>query len=252
MVQRLLLIITVLALNACSGGGSGSSNTNNEVTICPRVINGQSCDDSGSPIVEIVSLSADGKESLCSGTAISADKVLTAAHCFAFTTIVKAVVKAGDNVVSVKKIFIHPGLAQTKNALFNDVAIIQTSKAHRAPTLPILLSQSVNSGDTVGINGYGLDEAGHLGALKGGSMKVNSVTVNHISATFNGGGSNTCNGDSGGPATETTAQGVGLVGLTSTGIKTDCGPGDVTLFTNLQSSDVLDFITSIVPDVGTI
>lgn len=245
-----LTIIAIFALGC--GGGGGDSDSHTAVTICPRVINGETCTPSGSPIVKLLISSVGGIQALCSGTAISSTMVLTAAHCFLTTNVLSVVVDTGDNFVNAKAINVHPNIQVNKNAIFNDVAIVETERPLGTPTLPIVLSQTVEPGDLIGINGYGIDESGIPGVFKGGTMKVSKVTVNHVGAIFDGSLSNTCNGDSGGPATLTLPAGVGIIGLTSSGLKTDCSSGDETLFTNLQSQSVLDFVTSLVPEVGTI
>lgn len=84
-------------------------------------------------------------------------------------------------------------------------------------------------------------------------MEVAMVTGNHIFARFDE-LSNTCNGDSGGPATYTVVDpngavsAVGVVGITSTGTVQNCAPGDLSLFTNLQHPDILSFIAEVVPE----
>lgn len=249
--KNILAFVSFIALG-CGGGGSGDSDSHTAVTVCPRVINGEACTPSGSPILKLLISSVGGVQSLCSGTAISSNTVLTAAHCFLTTNVLSVVVDTGSKFVNVSTINVHPSVQVSNNAIFNDVAIVVTNKSLDTPTLPIVLSQTVESGDLIGINGFGIDETGFPGIFKGGTMKVSKVTVNHIGAIFDGTLSNTCNGDSGGPATLTLPSGVGVIGLTSSGLKPDCSSGDETLFTNLQSQSVLDFITSIVPEVGTI
>ncbi|MDZ4787206.1 MAG: trypsin-like serine protease [bacterium] len=251
-MKRILSLISIVSVLFSCGGGGSDAVSDNAVTICPRIINGESCSGIGSPIVEIEITSANGTVSLCSGSVITSNQVLTAAHCFAFTKVVKVDVVSDTTKFSVSKFSFHPDLGQSGNALFNDVAIVQTRKSLNLPTLPLVLSQTVEKGDQIGINGYGLDAEGNLGNLKGGSMTVSNITVNHVEAAFDGDGSNTCNGDSGGPATLTIGNTVGIVGLTSTGLNPKCQAGDVTLFTNTQSQSVLDYITSIAPDIATL
>lgn len=257
--QTKILIIAPLffILSACGGGSSSDSSANNPVTICPRsfdarIINGQSCEAAGSPIVRLNVVSAKGVLSICSGSVVSSNKVLTAAHCFLIGNVASVSVENDQSVFPANKVFVHPEFAIGETALFNDVAIVQTTRSMNLPTMPILLSQDIKKGQKIGINGFGIDNSGEIGILKGGTMQISSVTTNHIGANFNGKDSNTCNGDSGGPATFTINNRPSVIGITSSGIKTDCSKGDVTLFTNIQSQNVLDFITSIVPEIGTL
>ncbi|MCB0321633.1 MAG: trypsin-like serine protease, partial [Bdellovibrionales bacterium] len=125
------------------------------------------------------------------------------------------------------------------------------SKSLPGPTLPLLGSRDIQNGELVSIFGYGLDENQKIDVLKSGEMKVSGVTDNHIFAKFDGAGSNTCNGDSGGPAIYTfTKDGReidAVVGVVSTGEIVDCSAGDTTLFANAHSSSNLSFITQSVP-----
>lgn len=253
-MKRLLILVFLVQMTACSNSDSSPAQNSNSVTICPRIINGQTCDEAGSPIVEISSLTLQG-ETACSGTLIEPNKVLTAAHCFVFNTVLAASVSSGDTVVAVSKIATHPNVQinNISSALFNDVAVLTLSRSLSNSTLPLLVSTSPEIGDNIGINGFGLDEIGALGTSKGGAMIISNVTSNHIFADFDGSGANTCNGDSGGPATITLSGGqVAIIGLTSSGIVAECSAGDTTLFTNIQNSSVFDFILQQAPNVGTI
>lgn len=238
----------LIGLAACGGGGDDSGNK--EVTICPRVINGETCEESGSPIVELNIITNKGKTSLCSGTVVSPTKVLTAAHCFLSISVNSVIVNAGGTFHEAVAYSIHPNVAVSSNAIINDVAIVQTETAINAPTLPILLGTTPQIGDMIGINGYGLDESDNLGVLRGGKMKITNVTTNHVIAAYTGELSNTCNGDSGGPATYTKNGKVAVIGITSSGIKTDCSAGDETLFTNIQSRSILDYLADVAPEIG--
>lgn len=243
-----LLITSLLISVGC--GGSGGSNSHVEATICPRVINGETCDPVGSPIVELNIISPKGAVSLCSGTVISSTKILTAAHCFLATNVSAIVVNNGTSLIDAVAYSIHPDVRVETNSIINDVAIVQTGSAINSPTLPILIGTSPQVGDTIGINGFGLDENGELGTLRGGTMKISNVTPNHVFAQYDGELSNTCNGDSGGPATYTINGAVAVIGITSTGVKTDCSEGDESLFTNIQSSSVLDYLSNVAPEIG--
>lgn len=185
---------------------------------------------------------------------LTSNDVLTAAHCF-FGTVLQAQVQAGGQSSFGKAAYVHPE-ARTElatSAVFNDVAILELSTPLNLPTLPLLGSRSMSAGNIISIFGYGLDENEESGTLRSGEMEVSSVTSNHIFASFNGSGSNTCNGDSGGPAiysfTSNSGQTVNAVaGIVSSGELISCGSGDVTLFANIDSDSIMSFITNRVPD----
>lgn len=246
---KLSLLALVLVLSACGGGG-GTNTADNSQT--ERIINGTSVSSAEAPqFIEIGIIDKAGNGYTCSGTAIDGDSILSAGHCFKLA-VASVAVRAGDRVIPVKSVTVHPGYNEQSTAIFNDVAVLKTAGVHGIPPLGILKSAPVTAGSTIGIWGFGVDENGVLGSLKEGSMTLSDVTPNHLIASFNG-GQNTCNGDSGGPATETlldaagNVTAVGVVGVTSTGSLVDCGKGDTSLFTNLQNDEILNFILSVAP-----
>ena len=84
--------LVALMLGGCGGGSSSDKGDNESLTfnacgvIGLKVIGGEPCEvgdnSSGTPIVQIRNIDRDGTPSLCTGTAISSNAVLTAAHCF--------------------------------------------------------------------------------------------------------------------------------------------------------------------------
>ncbi|NDC39010.1 MAG: hypothetical protein EBZ48_13325 [Proteobacteria bacterium] len=111
------------------------------------------------------------------------------------------------------------------------------------------------SGDLLAIFGFGYNENGAvgLGTLRSGQMRVEETDTNHILAIYDGNGSNTCSGDSGGPALAQNATGAwGIIGITSTGSVETCGVGDNSIFTNLADPQMIGFIESIVTGAGSI
>jgi len=248
-VRSLIALISALSISSCGGGGSDDNSGNTEVTVCPRIINGQSCDPAGSPIVKLSINPDQGPNSLCSGTVVTPYKVLTAAHCFILFNSGTISIDNGLSVIQASGHSVHPDVRFESNSILNDVAIVTTNTPINSPSLPISLSIAPESGDIIGINGYGLDEDATLGLLQGGTMRVTRISPNHVTAAYDGSLSNTCNGDSGGPATTTRNGEVAIVGITSSGIKTDCSEGDETLFTNIQSSSVLDYLADVAPEI---
>ena len=267
---NILFVILVSALTACGGGGSdsddsGSGLSNNAcgaIGLPTRIVDGTSCGNlTASAVVRFIFVDAQGNTGFCTGTMLTADDVLTAAHCVpnGLNGLTSAVVASGNTLASsvavdVRRVSVHPGYVPVGEAspiaAFNDVAILHLASPLNIPTLPIVTSQQVVVGDIISIFGYGTDENGRFNGedLQSGEMLVSDVDANHIAANFTGDGSNTCQGDSGGPAILSTAKGPGIVGTTSTGTSLTCSPPDLSLFANVQHPNALNFIRQSVPD----
>jgi len=252
-----LVISMSLLLLSCGGddtGGNLSTNTCGLLGLPTKIINGTACSDTDSPVVRITLISRSGKPFLCTGTMLTSTKVLTAAHCF-FEPIRAAYIEAGRLRADATRVTVHPGVSEQPTAVFNDVAILTLKTAVNLPTVPLFTSRALEAGDKIAIYGYGQTEdesPDHFtaGILRSGQMRLDSVTPDHLIAAFDGKkGSNTCFGDSGGPAIFSSGGIVGIVGITSSGVVSDCGPGDVSLFANTQGASVLNFIRTAVPGV---
>lgn len=272
MNMRLLLALTTVAcLSACSGGdhftvnatsnSSAHDGTSSGASISAslgqgqeKIINGVSIDASASPQIVRIDLSySDGSTGICSGTAITSEIVLTAAHCFP-PEITGASIANGLFSIKAESVAVHPGYAASVelNAIFNDIALVKFPGAN-LPSLPVLVSVPVKESDTIVTYGYGLNSDGEAGGLQNGAVAIGLVTPNHIFSTpFSGENADPCYGDSGGPAIlgYTDVNGnfqVGIVGLVSSGTLQGCAEGDVTLFTNLQNADMASFILANAP-----
>jgi secreted trypsin-like serine protease len=237
--------------------GDAPTSEQNDPYISQRIINGNEIDPTAYPqIIKLNLTLSDGSAGICSGTVIGSNSVLTAGHCFPSGIRSASIEKSDGSSVAITKVYVHPGYTENLvvNAIFNDVAIAKTSTPIGLPALGIIASQTPTSDDLIGIYGYGYDEDRNLGTLRSGTMSIDLVTDNHIFATFDD-LSDTCNGDSGGPATisltDATGQitAVGIVGITSSGSKSDCSQGDLSLFTNVQTPGVLNFIKKYAPEV---
>lgn len=249
----------------------GCTESSDEVTVdddeslsrnaCPilglqtRIINGTECREGGSPIVQLSINLANGSQGLCSASLLTNQDLLTAAHCF-FGIVLSATAEVGGETVGVDSIEIHPEVQidPSSQAVFNDVAVVRLERPISGSTLPILVSRNVREGEIISIYGYGLDENGNSEVLRSGQMRVSGVSENHIFARFDGEGSNTCNGDSGGPAVRTFVNENNvlvdaIVGTVSSGELITCEAGDTTLFANILTDKVRDFITRTVPRV---
>ena len=255
-----LLISLVLALAGCSDSERSTLEFQNETenssaSLALRIINGTEVSREASPqFVEVLLTYPDGSTGLCSGTIIGGQAVLSAGHCF----------RNGESKIEIRTVKgVLPVLAlhipeayrveESVNAIFADAAILMTPP-HGLPGLGFLVSPAVESAAVGSVYGFGLDENGEFGTLKSGETFIEIATPNHFIATeFSGVGTNSCNGDSGGPllqflpAEENRPARVGIVGLVSSGTAADCVSNDRTLFTNLQNPSLLGFILKFAP-----
>ena len=262
LLRVLVGLLLLCNLSACRNGGGGddsgglSTNACSMLGLQSKIVNGTECSSDNSPVVMIVMRASNGDTYLCSGTMLTQTHVLTAAHCF-FENITDAVIRAHGRSIPATHVAVHPGVSEQQTAIFNDVAILTLSSAANLPTLPLATSTQPRGGDTLGIFGYGVVEgtnegSSSAGVLRSGEMEVDNVTNDHIFTKYNGDGSNTCFGDSGGPAIFEVNGHPAIVGITSTGIRQDCLSGDVSLFAYTESQSILNFIRQVVPSVGTI
>lgn len=282
MRQRMTLSVTkwlfstlIVFVIGCGGGsdssggssaGDGSACNSIGYGVALKVADGEQClpdsDSDTSSVVKLSIFSAGGGVATCTGTVISPTAVLTAAHCFAFSNVESVVITAvtsGTKVdVSSSRVATHPGFSvSSQRVYFNDVAVVRTSSPLPVPSLPILLSRAPNFEEEAVVAGYGQTEGDGpaVDDVVAGRARIRLVTDNHVRIDFRRGESHPCRGDSGGALFVEQDGGLAIVGVVSQSdpsISPDqiCARGDLTLYTNTQSTAVSEFILAQVGDAA--
>lgn len=129
------------------------------------------------------------------------------------------------------------------------IVVLKDSVGSRAP-VPLVgrSGHRPQSGDPIGIYGFGKNENGEIGVLRFGRMLLEvfdfqtNYKDNLLAAAYDATGQTICNGDSGGPAGLKVGDHYGIVGVNSIGTSEKCSAGDVSGFANIQLDDNLNFI----------
>jgi hypothetical protein len=158
----------------------------------------------------------------CTGTVVEPRKVITAAHCVEGTSpstlsfMFGPSVNSAQSVVQVTDAYAHPDW--DSSALANDIGVVIL--AQDAPVTPMGVVTAMDDtweGTNLFFVGYGnTSSSGGSGTKRAVWMPITDVEPTIFK--YGGGGRNTCNGDSGGPAFYKDANGTFLVaGITSYG-----------------------------------
>jgi hypothetical protein len=221
--------------DACSLIGAPGSQ------ISASIINGQVCGTAESAVVQLEMGFRDGSAGSCTGTVISQNAIVSAAHCLD-GQVSYVDIFIGSRRVRASSFHSHPNWSSSQQALENyDVAVVLVNQPLNAPAFPILSGNDTQPtvGEQVLIAGYGRTESLKSQGLRAGFMTLSQVTELLIEARFDGKtGSNSCNGDSGGPLFVKRGEQWYLAGDTSNGDAANCGVtegSDISRWANLNA-----------------
>lgn len=209
----------------------------------------------------------------CSATKISADFVVTAAHCaeaaedyldqgatiyVARTNNIYETAEDGWFDVRSGGIHIHPGWpGMNSQEIVNDIALMQTSAVITGTDgRAVLNDETIDSswfGRDMTFVGFGITDDG---LNDSGIKRVTSIPVGQVEFGIvysYDPNTNVCSGDSGGAAFEVTADGLELAGVNSFVFQQsqDGGPCDGGANGAARIDSYIDWIRGIVPDVAT-
>jgi secreted trypsin-like serine protease len=256
-----MAISATALLVSCGGDGGGAESIDqcgalglSAATATAKIANGTDCTDlNKSPVVMIIKNLADGSAGVCSGTMISANKVLTAAHCLENAANVDVLLGVSANKLAYITSYswqIHPNFARSSNGILsNDVGVINVPVPLPIPSVPILASSAPQAGQKAVVFGYGTTgKADDYGQLRSGVMKIAAVDAGRVFANYESGTSDVCSGDSGGPLFLQIGNQLTIGGTTSYGDSVNCSVGEQSVFMNLQSPLIQNFLRSAAPD----
>ncbi len=232
------------------------------------IAGGKSCGTSRGPVAFLVMFDKRGDSiGFCSGSFITKNRIITAAHCVDGSAKVKII--SGDYISHSVRIIKHPKYKskfKKSNELgveAHDVAVIYVANPIDTEPFPILASSYVSPNQTIRVMGYGLfddksfDFSSPEKNLRGAKMRVSWVDNYFFYSTYEASNAAACSGDSGGPAIGYNNLNIpGIVGINhavyapvdENEIPICSVEGVISIFIPLASPNILNFILKHAPE----
>ena len=234
---RLATRLCVLGVLGVLAGCAADLEPGQPASSARPIVNGERTTDF--PTTGVLLAGSNPAGLMCSGTLIGCDRFLTAAHC----------VCRGEGSACQSPAPEQPLRVYLQNAGFfavlrrhvhpdysfpdNDIAVLELSRPAVGLIPSPLAAASVPLGTEATIVGFGRSGGGQedygikqAGPVLTAECPPDAAGPGHICWAFDGEGSNTCNGDSGGPLFIEQDGALAVAGVTSGGTRRDCLAGD--------------------------
>lgn len=252
MRKSILVVAGIVGITVGVAACGGDGGSENETCSTLKIAGGAEC-----PVPPKAIVVVRNGRGYCSGTFITKQHVLTAAHCFP-SGAAGVTIQSQYFSFTAAKVQKHPSFNPSAVSDPNDVAIVTIGQEVAVDPVPINLSSNVSKGDSVVTYGFGLDESDEtfIGRVDNGEAALKATTLDIIGVSdrsiesISDGSGDTCQGDSGGSLllTGNNSQ-PGVVAIVRAGplpCQPEGGPSDNT---NLQAASVLNFVKKAAPGV---
>jgi len=251
-MRYLAIFTSVLLFLGCGGGGGGEGGSENACSALGiKVFGGAECGGSGvnNPVVALITVDSNEEPlAICTGTLVTVDDILTAAHCFEDPRIARVVAAVSGAAVDVAGWEINPLYGGETGSPF-DVAVATLVQPQGISPVPILVSRDIADGDKISVYGYGQSESRPFGPLNAAQMVIGAIEGGLFAAAFDQTSTSICQGDSGGPVVEQLNGVAGIVGISSFTFN-GCSEGSISGFVDMQIRGNIDFVRGVAPDIA--
>lgn len=253
-------LIGFFQIAGCSS--DNTSGTPSIIELCSstdsnqKIISGQKCPLLERSIGRLDLYDEEDNPGRCTAIIISPSRIMSAAHCFD-EFVFRARLTAGGESREVVRVVNHPEGRFSGNRFEHDIAVAELDSPLSFSVKSVTLAPAPQIGETIYIFGYGRITDSLVTDVKNQELFAGMMTVSEVhelffDALYDGRSSNTCRGDSGGPAYsfDSSTGKLQLSGLVSSGTIDSCTTGDVSVFTNLANESNRAFLLREAPEIA--